>query len=409
MCFDDHMNPCAFVFILFSNMNPSKDPLNSNPDLDYVRNINYDSTELETDFRTTIKQDLPTILTNVDSSIAKLKPTISLIIDKKLVSQGTWLPNLRLVRITDNKNLKQYVPRLINGENQVMNRFESLFLLECRSLSITYENIPLSIEDGFQLMLNSKRDQKLYRVFSTLSKNGYLVKFLEKVKHGENQLEISGKHQLENSLDTELTNSKKFKHNNDSLLNYKVMTSVRPLLIGNLRKLSRTDKRLLKKCCQSEDCSDKSIIYCLRDSVHPVPVNQNLQTIFSGDIKPLIPLSDIYSTDNLFSLMRNYGPKDSTSHSTIMNSNSLSIDFEVYRSKSFSTLSKSLPLFCISIVNETDELPSTSQLNHLRNIVIKNCPLLFAVVSDSLEFNFYGLENVTIDDELPSLWEKYYA
>lgn len=402
----------------------SEDKCSSNVDFLYVRNPSSDTPQHDnTSNEESSKSNLESIISTLDESVEKLKKSISIVIEKK-ASHGIWDPTLKQVKVIENKGLKQYLPHSINGQFY-LHPFEALFALECRVLAIHYHDVPLSIEDGYGILLKDKNEAKLYRVFSTLSKSGYYVKRkdsadTEIIETTKNEPMNSKKHLIEDgSHDT----TKRLKPDNDSSnskktenVNYKVVTSIRPLSANHLVNFSNIDQKM-KSYFHLNNDAPKSILYCVRDSAVPVEMNRRLKHLYEKELRPLIDMSVIQTSKQFFAQLQLAGPKSSTlcpQQSDEHNDQELSIDFEVFPPKtSFKSSKRNLPLFrVVTIINENDPLPPVCVMRRLQNrqsTATKFCPLLFALISDSLEFNFYALESLSIGNEYPTLWEKYYA
>lgn len=412
--------PIYKVVLILKRMHSSE--CSSSVDLLYVRNPSSD-TEQPDDKpnEETFKLDFESIITSLDDSVEELKKSISMVIEKR-VSHGIWEPTLKRVKVVDNKGLKQYLPHYINGQPYLL-PFEALFALECRILAIYYHDVPLSIEDGYGILLKNKNEAKLYQVFSTLSKSGYYVQRkdntdTEKSDTTKSEPINSNKHLIEDgSHDT----AKKLKSNDDSNnserkdnVNYKVMTSIRPLSANHLRNFSNIDQKT-KSYLHLNNEAPKSILYCLRDSAVPVEMNKRLKHLYEKELRPLLDLSAIQTSGQLFTQLQLAGPKNSSPRqSDELNDKKMSVDFEVFPPKtSFNASRRDQPLFrVVTIINENDPLPPVSVLRSLQSrlsTATKFSPLLFALISDSLEFNFYALESLSIGNEYPTLWEKYYA
>lgn len=396
------------------------DDPSSRPDLLYVRHQTEDDEDNQqgsTRHETTFQGDLPSIVSTINENVSKLLSDITKVVDKKVTSVGIWVVALNLVKVTENKNLKQYIPRVING-SFYLDPFEALFLLECRSLAITYHEIPLSIEDAYRLLLPDKRHFKLYRVFSILSKSGYCLKRCPArlsacSPKSEELVQMEAKHLIDeegpgSSNEDQINKKQKLDHHESKTLNYKAVTSIRTLSFRHLRKFSRLDEKL-RSCFKPDEESPKSILYCVRDSVVPVEVNKRLQHLYTEDLRPLVDFSAIHSSEQLYERMQSAGPKcnqDINLLEELPDELNLSVDFEVFPPRTNQTSVCDL-LFTVVIVSENDPLPSIAAIKTLRAQC--TAPIFFALISDSLEFNFYGLETFAIDNEYPKLWEKYYA
>ena len=395
----------------------SSDETPSFHDIFYVRNLSCDaasSPSTSTLPDSSNQSDWKSILESLNSNVDKLKEDMSKVMEKKFVSHGVWDESLKLVKIVESKNAKQYQPHSFKNALYLY-PFEALFALECRVLMISHHDIPLSIEEGYKLLLDDKHSYQLYRVFSTLSKSGYHVKICEAKQTVDSSPEKSVvqsncKHLLEDVDELQYESKKKQKLdtiNEKKNDNYKVVTSIRTLTMGHLRKLTKMDHNLRMCFKQDKNQPSKTILYNVRDSAVPIEMNKRLKHLHGDGLRPLIDFSAIHNTGQLFERMKQAGPKcsyDSLQNDSFGDPN-LTINFEVYRPKTNSTSGE--PIFRVAIVNEDDPLPSlikirTLQANH-------SAPLVFALVSDSLEFNFYCLESLTINDEYPILWEKYYA
>ena len=410
----------------------SSEKCSSNIDLFYARNPSSDSDQLQQETQNE-EPDFEAIVAALDENVEKLKQSISMVIEKK-ASHGIWEPTLKRVKVVENKGLKQYLPHSMNGQFY-LHPFEALFALECRVLAIRYHDVPLSIEDGYSILLSDKNEAKLYQVFSTLSKSGYFVKKQDKTeKEKNNSTAFSepmnfNKHLMD---DDSHNTAKKLKADEESNqsgqrkdnVNYKAVTSVRPLAVYHLRNFSKIDQKM-QTCFQLDGEAPKSVLYCIRNSAVPVEMNRRLKHLHDDDhLRPLVELSAVHTSEHLFAQLQQAGPKSSSSSSTVPDEHlvshdkELSVDFEVFPPKtSLKSSRRDLPLFrVVTIVNENDPLPPVSVMRRLQRhhhhqsaATIKSSPLLFALITDSLEFNFYALESLPIHNEYPTLWEKYYA
>ena len=381
-----------------------------NEDLLYARNHSDDGKEQNVSDDTNIT-NMKSIIDTLDCNIDNLRKEITVVIDKKIVSYGIWNEQMRLVEVISNKNLKQYLLHYINKRSYLY-PFEALFMVECRSLIIMFEESPLSIEDSYKLLLQNQVDCKLYRIFSLLSKSGYHVKYCKIGTTYKNKdleiLKFNTKHEIEDKNSNIYESNKKSKLKTVDLkqskcINYKVVTSIRPLTLKHLRNLSKTDKKLWPYF-MSESNQLKSILYCVKESIIPVEMNKNLLPLHGQNLKPLIDFSSIYDTEQLFNAIQRAGPK--SNYNQLDNAPGydleLLVDFEGYPPKTNSTTF--MPLFRVIVVNVNDSFPSFSAIKRFQTNA--SCPLFFALVSDSLEFNFYGFENFEINDEYPNLWEN---
>lgn len=404
----------------------SGDKCSSNIDFLYVRNPSSDTQQQDNTppNEELSKSNIESIISTLDDNVEKLKRNISMVIEKK-VSHGIWEPTLKQVRVIENKGLKQYLPHNINGQSY-LHPFEALFALECRVLAIHYQDVSLSIEDGYGILLRDKNEAKLYQVFSTLSKSGYYVKRkdnseTEKSDRTKSKPMNSNKHLIEDGSIYETT--KKLKSDDDSNnskkndnMNYKVVTSIRPLSVNHLVNFSKIDQKM-KSFFHLNNEAPKSVLYCVRDSAVPVEMNRRLKHLYEKGVRPLVDMSAVQTSSQLFAHLQLAGPKNSNicpRQSDELNDKEFSIDFEVFPPKtSFKSSIRDLPLFrVVTIINENDPLPPVPVMRRLQSrqaTATKLSPLLFALISDSLEFNFYALENLPIGNEYPKLWEKYYA
>lgn len=259
-------------------------------------------------------------------------------------------------------------------------------------MAITYRQVMLSIEDAYQLMLEDERQLKLYRIFAVLSRNGYYVVYQTDLKA---QLRETTDQILKRPLDDEHTLSNKKCHvqsNNDT---YKVATSMRPLSLDHLRRLNRVERKLISELPTSKSELPRSLLYCVKNSTIPVPTHSKLKPLFDGETKPLLSLGSIPTLDCLFTIMKEAGPK---SIADCGEDNVYSkIDFEVFTSRQMFVQCK--PMFAVVVVNEDDPFPSRS--------LKSDVPIYYALVSSSLEYNFFNLQHLMIDDEYPTLWRQH--
>lgn len=89
--------------------------------------------------------------------------------------KGEWLPGEKAVRIL--KNVGKHLQHMgfTMDTDRALYPEEALFLMDVKCMEVFYKNIPLSMQEGYNLFLISAVDILRYQVYSHLSRLGYIV------------------------------------------------------------------------------------------------------------------------------------------------------------------------------------------------------------------------------------------
>ncbi|KAH9506362.1 tRNA splicing endonuclease 54 [Dermatophagoides farinae] len=387
---------------------PNDDKSDVSDNDDEQLNQELDDEEKEIDFNALLEQ--------LNGKYSKIRNDLSVLVDKKNVTKGDWNSEKRVVQINGKDYLKQYTPNA-----RCLTPFEALFLFECRSLAIYYQNILLSIEDAYELLLQDNRDVKLYKIFSTLSRIGFFVvqQIVSKPENSEIENKKEPKSQgIKRSMiddDQEIESKKIITSNNGNSStsndNFAIITSIQPLQMENISKLNKMDKELIQHFKSKDDLDDESssssstssYLYCVKKAARPAQLSQLIRPLYSEKHKPLIPLGSIFDTDSLFRSIQQYAPICFDNHDS---KSMLNIDFNIYQSQA-NKKQNHKPLFSVIVVDEDQPPPSIEEIGNFRALNIRNGPILFALLAQ-FTFNFYSFETFIAQNKYPRLWEQFY-
>ncbi|XP_073349810.1 tRNA-splicing endonuclease subunit Sen54 [Pagrus major] len=90
--------------------------------------------------------------------------------------KATWLPSEQIVELQSPAGkFWQTMGFSANGKQHLLPE-EALYLMECGNLQVFYQNLPLSIQDGYEKFLSSSTvSLQQYQVFGHLKRLGYVV------------------------------------------------------------------------------------------------------------------------------------------------------------------------------------------------------------------------------------------
>lgn len=141
-----------------------------------------DKIEIERRLNLLFKQQITSTSQDTDKHFAKNpKSFIEAECDSevRLISAtriGNWIPERRHVRLDSLKGLDRNLTKHDEQENYFyMQRFEALYCLEMSKLIITFNGIPLSLAEAYQLLLDNERFAFMeYIVFRHVNRAGYI-------------------------------------------------------------------------------------------------------------------------------------------------------------------------------------------------------------------------------------------
>lgn len=92
-----------------------------------------------------------------------------------ILNKGYWLRDKRHVKLDSTKGIGQeYISYSKSLGYYFLNPFESLYHLETRQIIIFFNGLPLSLVEGYQLMISNPLEFKNYLVFQKLNRTGYI-------------------------------------------------------------------------------------------------------------------------------------------------------------------------------------------------------------------------------------------
>ena len=133
----------------------------------------------------------------VEARLRNLRKQVSVpkVAQKGQLSEAIWDNTLKKARVTKPCGKQWTVMGHIYENNLYLHSEEALFLLECNNLELMYDNIAMSLQQAFQLLILDKRGDctlESYLTYGKLMRLGYKV-----VRHQRN-LRISNKQVAKN-------------------------------------------------------------------------------------------------------------------------------------------------------------------------------------------------------------------
>ncbi|XP_062264803.1 tRNA-splicing endonuclease subunit Sen54 [Platichthys flesus] len=90
--------------------------------------------------------------------------------------KGTWIPDNRIVELQSPAGKFWHTMGFSANGKQCLLPEEALYLMECGNLQVFYQDLPLSIQDGYERFLSSATvSLRQYQVFGHLKRLGYVV------------------------------------------------------------------------------------------------------------------------------------------------------------------------------------------------------------------------------------------
>jgi len=313
-----------------------------------------------------------------------------------------WLSDERMAVFVKLKKKPQWFGTNRN-QKVYLNPFEALFLLESESIIINYHNIPLSLEDAYNLLLQTRQEMEEYRIFSYLSRLGFRLKL----------------HQLSSSTcSTHLKDSSQFEFTSkecnisdysSQALNVQTSSDLITYSLQNDMFLDpqfdkpkdwKEFKGIRRKENQTENKFKATVVdaNCVLSSSHPLP-NQSL---INDNLKPIIDQTKLINIEQLYTQLKATSCK--SSRDLISCDERLNISFDVYL-PSKSITPTALPDFYLIICKEKFPFPFLKHFIQLDEEAQERVSLIFAVVSET-EFNFFWIKPFNCWDEIPNLWSN---
>jgi tRNA splicing endonuclease len=344
------------------------------------------------------------------------------------ISQGIWKSDKRLVEVINNRNISHNFG-FIDNSVKFLDPFEALFLMESDLIEVLFEDIPLSIEESFQLFLKNETEIDLYRVYGLLSRSGYFVKRHQQLNYNSEKVESLMNRKRKLSFDNNYCDNDCSKesliHTNyyelsDEISNYKSMTNIRKLNTNLLPKKfanylsNESNIELLEEKSSDSQLSDnysnemsdnkqnissnESILYDIEDNDSPIELDSCLR-LFKGSVKPLCSLATVLSSSQLYDLIKSFGPKSDSSQ--ISTDSNFDLMLDVYKPNH--RLDES-PLFHVIVTQAKQPMPQFNDILYLKSN--SRAQQIYFAVIDSGDVNFYSLSLFDLNDEFPVLWQK---
>lgn len=326
-------------------------------------------------------------------------------------SRGLWRSDRKVVQIISNKNINPLMGFTIDSV-KYLTPMEALYLMESQSLEVLFDDIPLSIEQSFDLFFSNETEVDLYRVYGCLSRNGYLIKGPEVYRRNSSLTTNRRKRKLSQCLSqSEMDSNTNYYELSSAITNYKAVRGIRQLSVdlSQQKLIAQTfvESHVSPKEFDSNQDSDerrRSLMYEIQDMDSPLDINP-LLVLYCGSVKPLCDLGSVLSDTDLFELMQNFGPKERNSllkktEKTSMKSNSILDVFRVAAKKVEKT-----PDLSVIVTKAEEEVPKADDIICFEE-VCHSKDIGFAVI-DSNDFTFYCVNRFELRPQYPVFWQKY--
>lgn len=336
-------------------------------------------------------KSLSQLTTLINDEIDAKEKAISSQRIKLKTSRGVWKPNERVVRLMINKNINPMIGSTVNSI-KYLNPLEALFLVESQCLEVLREDIPLSVEECFDLFLSDEKQFNVYQVYSYLSRSGHIVKYHQNSAKTGRKRKLS---ETENQFEANYYELSSF------VANYKSVVNIRQLSLNHQvfsQLINKTFGHSVDK--PIADSIHNSVMYEIEDKDIPLELNPML-TLFKGNVKPLCDLGSVLSSSQLYDLMQISGPKQKKRVNPRPTQNNSILDvFNVSTKRVDKT-----PKFNVIVTNTEDEVPNGDNIIALEE-ECNSQQLCFAVI-DSNDFVLCSVSRLHLNPEYPLLWEQY--
>lgn len=357
-------------------------------------------------------------------AVEKVKP-------ERDLGLGVWAPNERLVMVSKVRGKHQYFGFKDSTNRQFYYPEEALFLLEAGDLIVTHNDMPLSIQEAYTVMMSSRNELDNYAVFARLLRQGYHVR-----RHGDNlvvpneesktRTDVqSGKSSLKRGISDdadEATASKR--HRSDSLVECGLTSQstentvkhrIEPLTLDMVRHRDYVAIPIVEhqkaNAANWKDFKDLETGSSSELKASVLDMNglkgDNLERLvptahlFSGQTIPVINPTSVHSAADLYRQLKSKGPKNG--HLLPCNSKH-SITYKLYLTSN-GTPNYGKPDAFVVVVNSDHDGPIDLSDVILLNSLVKSSGgfLLFAVIEEAT-VSFFKLTPFELWEEIPERW-----
>ena len=347
-----------------------------------------------------------------------------------------WNDEFRLGRELKKRGKHHYFGRTRDGQHHLYPE-ECLFLLEAGDYQVKHQNLPLSLQEAYSVLLTNSDDFERYRVFSTLLRQGYHVKkFIKLQQEPEEAMDTT-----DDEVALDCVQSARKRRNCDQM---EVCDEkrTRTMASDDVTPLERVDfnhrlEPLTMKIVRNREDMCIPLNEFITDEVHSwqeynelmcqksqkysglalkltdlnvsVIDTKSLPTgrLYTNSVMPLINPVVPTTLNNFLNKLQSSGPREANVYGSSRNTNcALKIDYELFNTHSGIAIDYSKPDAYV-VVCSSDYIVNLSDVIKLnRDKRSPSAYLLFAVVNDSISVSFNTLTEFNIWSEFPELWTE---
>ncbi|XP_028413147.1 tRNA-splicing endonuclease subunit Sen54-like [Dendronephthya gigantea] len=334
------------------------------------------------------------------------------ILRKGNISVGKWNGERRLVEVLIAKGVHWNVfGKSING-HLVLEPDEALYMLDHGMLELFHNDLPVSLQQAYDLLLSDEFPLHEYVVYSYLRNLGYIVLRYKRgnlMEHTENKVDKEMGKMTDTLLDKSMEIDVDVKNTSQEKVIYKREDPKEEFEDVKKERVGRIiDEKIVedKKAQPDFELGDleKKVEEKEVESEHEIVEKKNTPVSHYWEDKesrPLVHPSDATSLENILNklqVIQGQTRQEASQHTTECK---FQITYDVFQpQKNFRKTNPGLPNYCICVCKFSEPPPTIGEMNFMASQA-HPVPLKYAVI-DGRDVSFYSI----LDVQLPTYVER---